>query len=236
MKSGVVKLIFTLGFVLSVLANPARADVGFAIGAIANQATIDASGTETEGTVLFGSEKHYTTISKDADFGGVFVEIALKDGGGGLTFGVEHSPGSASMGSKSRTDTASDANETSDDSGTYTAKAEVSDLYTAYLEPTYYPADWFGVYVKAGLAHMHVESLESISKGESSSAYGNETVFGGMLGAGFRFVIGPGLLLKTEYTQTNYDTISMISTTGNRNKIEADIEQKATRIALGWQF
>jgi hypothetical protein len=79
----------------------------------------------------------------------------------GMTVGLEYIPGEASLGSKARTDTVSDSEETSTDTGTYTAKAEISDHVAVYLEPTI-GTDNFGVYAKGGLTRVTVSSLESI--------------------------------------------------------------------------
>ena len=58
----------------------------------------------------------------------------------------------------------SDANDAgSDDSGTYTAKAEVSDHITIYVEPTLYAGNGFGIFLKAGVSHVTVNTLESLA-------------------------------------------------------------------------
>ena len=96
--------------------------------------------------------------------------------------------------------------------------------------------DNFGVYLKGGLARVTVDSLEKIAIGEDSSAYGNETVFGGMYGLGAKVVHDSGLLFKLEYNYTIYDTVKMTSTSGNKNIISADPEIEAFRLAIGYQF
>ena len=54
-------------------------------------------------------------------------------------------------------DTSDDA-----DTGVYTAKAEVSDHTTFYVEPTFYANENIGIYVKGGVSQITVTSLESI--------------------------------------------------------------------------
>jgi opacity protein-like surface antigen len=217
---------------------PVKAEVGVALGVKGIMGTFDTSGTEEEayGAATSGIDLNSTSVSNDVDYGSVFLEFAARDAWAGYTVGVEYIPGEASLGTKSRTDTASDANETSDDSGTYTAKADVSDAFTIYLEPTLYVNENFGLYVKGGASRVTVKSLESITKGESSSAYGNVDVWGALLGAGVRYKHDSGFLVKLEYSQTDYQNVTMTSTSGNNNRIKASPEQEAVSLAIGYQF
>ena len=94
----------------------------------------------------------------------------------------------------------------------------------------------FGLYLKGGVSRVIVNSIESIALGEDSSAYGDETVYGGMYGLGAKVVHDSGLLFKLEYTKTIYETVKMTSTPGNNNIISADPEIEAFRLAIGYQF
>ena len=120
--------------------------------------------------------------------------------------------------------------------GTYVGKAEISNLNTAYVEPTIYFNESLGVYVKAGVTHGHVDTLESIAIGGNSSTYGNKGVWGSMFGFGIRGTHSSGLFAKLEHLKHDYDTMEFKSGTGNVNTIKADIEQTATRLAVGYQF
>jgi len=154
-----------------------------------------------------------------------------------MTFGVSYTPMDTEIGTKSRTDTTLEDTTNADNStGTYTAKADISSHATIYIEPTFMPNDNFGVYLKGGVSRVVVNSLESITLGEDSSAYGNETVFGGMYGLGAKIVHDSGLMFKLEYTKTIYETVKMTSTSGNKNIISADPEIEAFRLAIGYQF
>ena len=55
-------------------------------------------------------------------------------------------------------------------------------------------------------------------------------------GYGLRAVSTVGVMFKLEYLKTDYDSITLDSTTGNKNRITADVEQEAVRIAIGYQF
>jgi hypothetical protein len=90
---------------------------GWSIGATYTQMDIDSYGTEYKdadsssgGATLLSS----STQAKNVDVGSVFAEYT---GESGHTFGIEWIPGSSSIGSGSRTDTASAGVDTEADSG-----------------------------------------------------------------------------------------------------------------------
>lgn len=225
---------------LALLAMPTKADVGFAIGASGMIATFDTTGTEREGNssnTNSATETASTSVSEDVNYGAIFAEVVGRgSGGAGITLGVEYIPGEAELGARTRTDTTTDGNETNQDDSTYTAKAEVSDHWQVYLEPTYYVNDSIGFFVKGAYSQVTVNTLESISSGTDSSAYGNADINGTTWGVGVRAKGDAGVLVKLEYFQTDYDSITLDSTTGNKNRITADVEQEALKLSIGYQF
>ena len=233
MKLKILALISAIGLLVSVLAIPAKADGSIAIGVIGNQATFDTSGSETEdstGVPEVAETKH----SHDADFPAVFLEGTQRTDHFGLTVGVAWIPGAASLGAKSRTDTTTDANETNQDDSTYTAKAEISNHVSMYVEPTVFFGN-FGLYAKGGAARVTLDSLESISSGTDSSTYGDDNISGILGGVGLRASFGR-LLVKTEWVKTKYSKVRFTSTTGNKNIVEATPEQESVKLAIGFQF
>ena len=94
----------------------------------------------------------------------------------------------------------------------------------------------FGVYVKGGASKVTVTSLESITFGTDSSAYGNVDVWGVTYGAGFKAVHENGLFMKLEAMKTEYGTVTLRSTTGNKNTITADPESETVSLHLGYNF
>ena len=237
------KLFKQIGFIsafLILLAIPAKADANFGIGIIGNISSFDSEGTETEGDggdVSIGSDNETTTTthSEDVDYAHAFAEIILKSESlpFGVTWGVDLIPGEHDIGAKSRTDTAADSGEGQQATQSYTAKARVANMVSTYLEPTIYINDMIGIYAKAGVTRLSVETLES---GDNSSEYGNEGIYGMSTGAGIRITHSSGLYLKLEHVNTDYESINLQSTTGNRNSISADIDQTSDRIAIGYQF
>ena len=209
----------------------AMAFEGFSIGIIGGTTDFDTTGNEYTVNTDQGIETNAGTASKSVDVGSFFAEYTVAQGS---TFGIEVVPDTAEIGAKSRVDS-NNAADTSDD-GTYTAKANISDHVTVYVEPTFMMNEQFGIYVKGGASRVTVESKESIAFGADSSTYGNVDVWGVMYGAGIKLVSESGLFGKIEATKTEYGTVTLNSTTGGGNTITADPEAEAARIAIGYNF
>ena len=224
---------------VSMMVSPSFAD-GLSLGIIGNWADFKTSGYEKEGgfasTATSGtSEITNASITKSVDYASFFAEYMVgPDQGFNMTFGFERIPDEAEIGAKSRTD-ANDSDDTSDD-GTYTGKAKISDHTSIYFEPTLMANEYFGVYLKGGGTRIKVSSQESLAFGANSSTYGDENVWGLMYGLGLKGITPWGIGLKTEYVKTEYGTVTLHSTTGNRNVISADPEQESFRVALFYNF
>ena len=159
----------------------------YAIGIIGATGQAETKGHEQEGsTTGSDNERNSTTIKEGLLYGSIFAEYTFGEMYG-LTLGVSYMPfQDAILGSGSRSDTGSGKAGASNDNGTYTAKASVTDHTTIYVEPTFMANENFGLYLKGGLARVNVNSLEAIGFGEDSSAYGDETADGVMLGLGIK--------------------------------------------------
>ena len=232
MKKAIISILVAFGLYLSAFITSSAMAGSYAIGIIGATGKVDTSGSETEG----GGDKESTTATEQEGllYGSLFAEYTIGEMYG-LTLGVSYTPMDRSIGAKSRTDTTG-VSAVENDTGTYTARADISGHATIYVEPTFMPSDNFGLYLKGGVSRVVVNSLENIALGEDSSVYGNETVLGGMYGLGAKIVHDSGLLFKLEYTKTVYETVTMTSTSGNKNIITADPEIEAFRLAIGYQF
>ena len=118
----------------------------------------------------------------------------------------------------------------------YVTEADVENLLTLYIEPTLYLTEAFGLYAKAGVTSLDLKTLESISSGTDSSVYPDATMVGGVLGAGIRYKHASGFLVKLEHTETNFKPYDETSTTGNKNRIKAEVDYSQTSLAIGYQF
>ena len=129
----------------------AKSEVQMGIGLQFGQ--IDASGTETEGSA---SDTSTRSKSFEEQFvgGDLFVEYI----GNGYTIGLSYVPLDIEMAAGSRTDSSSGADVASEaDTGTRTAKAELSDLFTLYAN---YPVGG-DFYALAGVHMTTVETTET---------------------------------------------------------------------------
>jgi len=214
---------------IAALTNPLSAFEGLSFGGVYSMAKFDTSGSETEGGTANTSDQHEknsTSISNDVDYASFFAEYTFAQGS---TIGIEVIPGEAELGVRSRTET--DTADDSDD-GTNTAKAEVSDHITFYVEPTWMASETLGFYVKGGVSKVDINTQESLA---SASEYPNVTVYGQMVGFGAKAYAG-NWFAKLEYVETDYGDITITSTAGNRNTVQASPDQEATRVAVGYNF
>ena len=231
---------------VGLLAIPAKAfeisNGGLAFGMSGNFSTLKTTGTEKEGNTTntnAETEDISTSITKEIDFASFFGEYALRDddllgGWAGITVGLEWIPYEVELGAKSRSDT--DIDSTGSDSSTYTARAELSNHVSLYAEPTFYAGQYFGFYAKGGISRVTVRTLETINSGINSSSYPDVDVWGRMYGAGVRATTPVGLFVKLEYARTDYGSIHLKSTSGNKNTVTANPDQDAVRLQLGWMF
>ena len=237
LTSLLVPIVLALGLITMPVKAETEWDIAAGVKAISGD--VDSSGSEHEFDTVTGKatpEVNTATHSESFEVGSIFLEFAARDGALGMTTGFEFLPGDASIGSKSRTDTDLSGGSEGGASATYTAKAEVSDIATFYIDPTIYMGN-FGVYGKAGVTMLDLNTLETISSGTDSSTYPNKTMVGGVLGGGIRWNSpNSGLLVKLEYQETNFAPIELQSTTGKKNMIKAEIDYSSTSLAIGWQF
>jgi len=184
------------------------ADISF--GLSASYSKINASGTETENT-----EKTNASVSNETLIGSIFVENNY----GNFSLGLDWIPFKADVSSKtkSRADSNSDG-----DTGTNKAQAEISNHITLYgLVP-------FGgsYYFKAGAVSVNVDSKENLASG---STYGDETVYGGLVGVGYQ---SGNWRVGLEYT--DYQEVSLTSQTNSDNKVTADLDTTSLKVSYSF--
>ena len=231
------KLAVFLTAVLMSFSTHAYAFEGFSIGATYSSLDFSTSGYETAaGDVASTSnalEKNSTTKTGSGDLGSIFAEYTFAQG---TTIGVEHISGTATLGQGTRTQTAESDEAGHNGTGTVTAKAEISDPTTFYVEPTYMINDSFGLYLKGGATRVTIEPKEVTDTGSLvASTYKNQDVWGIMTGIGAKAYYN-NFFIKAEYVETEFESYSYQSTTGDLNSITADVDTEETRIAIGYNF
>ncbi len=166
---------------------------------------VETDGTETERTVS-GVTSEKTSASKSENYfgGSLFVEGDV----GPIVLGLDVVPFKIKLGDGKRTDTTSDANETTQEDGTVSAKAELDYLTTLYA---HYPiGDWYG------LLGYHMVDVSTDEKLHSSS-YGDDSINGIQIGIGKN-----AGNLRYEFTYSDFDDIELTSSNGDKITADAD--------------
>jgi opacity protein-like surface antigen len=182
------------------------------------------TGLSTDGTEVTKTSGEVNKGSKDEDVvvPSIFVEVASDSG---VALGLDLVPGEAELGSGSRTD---DDFETA---GNNKAGAELSSHATAYV---LVPVKM--LYLKAGVARATVDTTEVLATG---TAYGNEDVYGFLIGAGVQKDASNGMFFRAEASYTDYSDISIsgsVDANGVNNRIDADVDATAFRLSIGKAF
>ena len=196
----------------------AKAEMGIGISGAFHM--LEADGTEITRS---SNEKNNGTHSEDALVPELFIEMI---GDNGSALGVSYIP-TRDMGSKSRSDTNSEG-----DTGTYKAAAELDNVLKIYGDIPM--GDIYGStgYLHVGIQHVEVVTLESLNSGAS---YPNKNVFGYTVGFGAKgdLAYGNNLYYKGELTYTNFEAYEG---DGAGNKVNADLEDIAARLSIGYKF
>ena len=207
---------------------------GFTVGATASYMTIDASGSATE-----GDETTSANVDNNVVIGSIFAEYSFDDvswgsTGNGVTLGAQYIPGAADVSDKVKTRTDTELSITGTTTGTstsrtQTAQAEIEKYINYYIE---LPV-WKSLYVKAGMASVDVNTLET-TNGSNGGTYGNKTLDGTNLGIGVKGITSSNVVWKLAYEEVNFDTLNLTSTTSNT--LKADLDTQEINLSVGYRF
>ena len=209
-----MKKVFAILF--SVLFLNGVAHAGWGVSFMAGQ--LSTSGTENEKSGDSGPEKNNKDIKETFYGASIYYE---GEAANGVTFGIDYVPLALELGSGKRTDTASDSNETTDDSGTHSASADVEHLITLYSNIPMGPNDGYGL---LGIHYAEITTSESLP----NSTYGDEDVFGVQVGYGVKRGN-----LKYELSYSDFEDISLNSSSGSTT-VDADADALTFKIAYGF--
>ncbi len=203
--------ILVLGIMLS-FSGKAFAEVSYGISAAITE--INADGTETEGGETNNGSANNTVIIPS-----IFVEYAYSDT---ISVGLDIIPLSADVSDKTkkRTDTETSVGTTETETTTsreQKANAELKNHVTLYANYSLNDT----LYLKGGVAYVSLETDESLGTG---SKYGNEDIYGYLIGVG-----GVNGNSRIELSYTDYEDISLTSSVARsgvttNNKIDADLD------------
>ena len=210
------KIFLIIALAMFTFVGKAYAEVSYGISGALTK--IDASGTETE-----GGEKNNGSADNVVVIPSIFVEYGISDT---ITIGLDYIPMKADVSSstKSRTDTETSVTGTStttSTSRTQKAQAELENHVTLYAN-----YNLGGYYAKVGVAAVTLSTEESLGTG---SKYGNEDIYGGLIGIGTQVDNH-----RFELTYTDYEDISITSSVARsgvttNNKIDAELDTIALK-------
>jgi hypothetical protein len=185
---------------------------------------INADGTETE-----GGESNNGSADNNVVIPSLFAEYAYSDT---VSIGLDYIPMTADVSDKAkkRTDTETSVTGTTTEvttSRAQSAQAELSNHVTLYSN--YMLNDT--AYVKAGVAFVQLKTDESLGTG---SNYGNEDIYGGVIGLGAKSGNS-----RFELVYTDYEDVSLTSTVARtgvttNNKITADLDTLAFKYSYAF--
>ena len=222
MKFRLATLFSSVAIILATFTGSAMAFGKFGFGLSQKGSHIEGKGTETlkESSAQQTANKIVNTIIPSG-----FVQFQFNEPYD-FVIGYEHIPGETEIAQRTQTRTDITAADGTATSITQTARGEISDVRNIYLET---PA--FGLfYAKAAYGQLDVTTGESLATG---SEYGNQKVNYFTYGIGVRRH-WDHFFIKLEGTFTDYDSIKLTSDQGN--VIDADIEETAAKLSIGYSF
>jgi len=225
---------------LTSISNVAFAD-NWNIGASASYGNIDGTANDTQTTVA-GPTVAQTrgANSGDADFpfASIFVEYAKTiDKDLDLIIGLDYVPFKAEIDSKSFADSNISLSKSGENStpatGTRTAKLELENYATLYLQPTYKIGGGTAVYGKVGYIHGDVK-ISGSNTATGSTINATDTLQGYTVGLGIQHNIDKNVFVRLEGNYTDHDNVSATDSLGT--KFTADSEIYAGKISIGYSF
>jgi hypothetical protein len=201
----------------------AKAEMGMGITGALHM--FDVSGTETtrqSGQINTGSHNENVFVPE------IFVESILENGG---ALGIAFIPTRKIDSSRSDTSTTGDGQDT----GTYKAEANFENVFQLYGDIPITNVRGNSVYAKVGVQHATLKTMESLNSG---STYPDENLFGYTLGLGAKadLPFGNNMYYKADLTYTAFEDYEADSSSSTPNKVEAELEDIAVKLSLGYKF
>jgi opacity protein-like surface antigen len=229
-----------VALLLTSISNVAFAD-NWNIGASASYGNIDGTAKDTQTTVA-GPTVAQTrgANSGDADFpfASIFVEYAKTlDKDLDLIIGLDYVPFKAEIDSKSFADRNISLSKSGEEStpatGTRTAKLELENYATLYLQPTYKIGGGTAVYGKVGYIHGDVK-ISGSNTATGSTINATDTLNGYVVGLGVQHNINKNVFVRLEGNFTAHDDVTATDSLGT--KFTADSELIAGKLSIGYSF
>ena len=230
-----INKVIPAALLLTSISSAALAD-NWNVGLSASIATIDGTAKDTQ-TNNAGTIVAQTTGATGGDatfpFGSVFLEYAKTiDKELDIIIGLDYVPFKAEIESKSLSDSSIEA-ATAATTGTRTAKLELENYATLYIQPTYKIVGGTAVYGKAGYIHGDVK-ISGSNTATGSTINAKDTINGYIVGLGIQHNIDKNLFVRLEGNFTAHDDVTATDSKGT--KFTADSEMYAGKLSIGYSF
>ena len=234
-----IKKIAPIALLLTSISSVAFAD-NWNIGASASYGNIDGTANDTQTTIagpVVAQTRGANSADADFPFGSIFLEYAKTiNSGFDLIVGLDYVPFKAEIDSKSFADTnvtqpVNAAGTTT--AGTRTAKLELENYATLYVQPTYKIGGGTAVYGKVGYIHGDVK-ISGSNTATGSTINATDTLEGYTVGLGVQHNINKNVFVRLEGNYTDHDDVSATDSLGT--KFTADSEIYAGKISIGYSF
>ena len=187
----------------------------------------------TDGTADGNNNNTSGTVSRNFNIASIDLDYSSKiDNSWLASVGINYIPFKGKIGDESRVDTDVRADLGGNTTGTSTAKGELKNHITVYVEPTYLINPTSGIYAKLGYMHADLQITDSVITGSSLNQ--RIGVHGIQYGLGYKAAVDKNVYVKVEYTVSDYSSISATSNSGNT--FTANPEIKAGTISVGYTF
>ena len=225
------KICLSIGAILFFVLNTVQVQA-VTVGMGITMSTNDLSTLGTEDIDNNGTITTTKTFEDSVTAGSIFVETTFEFGSLGLTFGIDYIPMDADIDKRSISQSTIKAKAGGAAStGTNSARGTIKAHKTLYIQP----GIMFGsniFYGTWGYATADVEGTTDIIS--STNLKETKSLNGTKVGFGLKHVRDDGICIKADYSETDYDSVSWV--TSNSTKGTADIDNEQFAISLGKQF
>ena len=224
------KIGLSIGAILFFVLNAVQVQA-VTLGMGVSMSTNDLSTLGTEDIDNNGTITTTKTFADSVMAGSIFIETTFEFGSFGLTLGLDYIPVDADIDKRSVTQSNLGDGSAVANTGTNSARGTIKDHRTLYIQP----GIMFGsnmIYGVLGYATADVEGTTDIIS--STNLKETKSLNGTKVGFGIKHVRDSGVFIKADYSETDYDPVSWV--TSNSTKGTADIENESFAISLGKQF
>ena len=176
-----------------------------------------------------------TAKSGDADFpfASIFAEYnTTLDKSWKLAIGLDYIPLETEIESLTRSSTSQNAGTTTG-TGDTTAKMELKNHATLYIQPSYMLDQTLSVFAKVGYSQADL-NITGSNAATGSTINQKDTLQGYLIGIGIQNNISKTAFVRLEGNYTDYDTVTYTNSTGT--KFTGDGKLMAAKLSIGTSF